>query len=138
MASIPMISEEERKREHVLTSLYGSVVCEARLLDFLDQAQTYIQARFLVLGMFDPHEPERHAHRFSAPRSIGPEGALEFLALAAQSHVDGSQKMLDAEPQRILLDQDVYPGRVTLDERPTMKLLREKYQAPHIGVVNAQ
>ena len=121
-----------------LQMLYGAVVDEDRYIDFLDHMQKLIEARFLVLGMFDPHDPERNAHRFSAPRAIGFEGAAEFLGLAAQSHTDGSDSMLDAGPREILLDFEVYSDRETLDARPTMKLLREKYDAQHIGVVNAQ
>ena len=119
-------------------ALYGSVVNEDRLADFLTHAQSFIEARFLVMGMFDPHDPERHAHQFFAPHAIGQARAMEFLALAAQSHVDGSVKMLDSEPQQVLLDLDFYPERAELSERPTMKHLSERYGASHIGVVNAQ
>ena len=121
-----------------LTALYGSAVDEGRYVDFLDQTQQLIGSRFLVLGMFDPHDPGRHVHRFAAPTTIGVEGAATFLGLAAESHADGSDSMLAVEPQRVLLDKDVYDDRDALDQRPTMKHLRETYDATHIGVVNAQ
>ncbi|MEL6362845.1 MAG: helix-turn-helix transcriptional regulator [Pseudomonadota bacterium] len=121
-----------------LQTLYGAVVDEERYIDFLDRVQHLIGAKFMVMGMFDPHDPARHVHRFSAPRSIGMTGAMEFLGLAAQSHSDGSDNMLAAGPQRILLDVDVYTDRDELQQRPTMKLLHEKYDAQHIGTVNAQ
>ena len=121
-----------------LQSLYGSVVNEDRYVDFLDQVQSLIDSRFLVLGMFDPHDPQHHVHRFAAPRNIGVNGAAEYLALAAQTHEEGMHKMLGAGPQTVVLDIDVYDNRKSLAAVPTMKLLREKYGATHIGSVNAQ
>ena len=124
--------------EQALLSLYGSVVNEDRYLDFLDQVQQAIQSKFLVLGMFDPHDPSREVHRFAAPRTIGLDGAMQFLALAAQTHVDGSENMLSAEPMSVLLDSDFYPDHEELSARPTMQHLRDHYAATHIGVINAQ
>ena len=121
-----------------LQTLYSAVVNEERYIDFMDQTQRLIEARFMVLGMFDPHDPQRHLHRFAAPRAIGLEGAMEFLGLAAQYHSDGSDKMLAAGPQKVILDVDIYEDREELEARSTMKLLREKYDATHIGTVNAQ
>ena len=67
--------------EQALLSLYGSVVNEDRYLDFLDQVQQAIQSKFLVLGMFDPHDPSREVHRFAAPRTIGLDGARYIVSL---------------------------------------------------------
>ena len=120
-----------------LKSLYKSVVKEENYVDFLDQVQSLTQARFLILGMFDPHN-RQHVHRFAAPSAIGTAGAAEYLALAAQSHEDGMRKMLSAGPQNVVLDIDVYDNLEQLEDLPTMKHLREKYAANHIASVNAQ
>jgi len=121
-----------------LETLHRAATNEDAYLDFLDQAKALTRSRFMVLGMFDPHDPERHAHRFSAPRAIGMEGAMQFLAAAAAGHEDGSMAIQEVAPQTVLLDFDVYDDKVALDERPTMKLLESVYGARHIGAVNAQ
>ncbi len=121
-----------------LETLHRAITNENAYIDFLDQVQKLIRARFLIMGMFDPFDPERHAHRFAAPSAIGLNNAVEFLACAATSHEDGSFAIRDAVPQSVLLDFEVYDDRLALEKRPTMALLERKYDAHHIGAVNAQ